>query len=137
MGSGDSLGSAEASKIDEIRGRKYKILVIDDKDKFRKAFCFNLKRKYNAQVEDVNSGEAGMEKLRGGNSYDFVFTDIMMPGMTGIDVYHELKKMGSEIRIVIMSAYSDSDQWKEAQKLKVPLLHKPIPEDQLIGILGA
>jgi CheY-like chemotaxis protein len=136
MGAGDNLSGADASKIDKIRERKHKILVIDDTDKFRKAFCFNLKRKYNAQVDGVNSGEAGIEKLKGGNSYDFVFTDIMMPGMTGIDVYHELQKLGIEIRIVIMSAYSDSDAWKEAQALNVPLLHKPIPEDQLIEILG-
>lgn len=137
MNSGADPVGTDASKIDEIRGRKYKILVIDDRDDFRKSFCFKLRRKYNAEVEDVNSGKAGIEKLIDGNSYDFIFTDIMMPGMTGIEVYHELRRIGSNIRIVIMSAYSNSDEWKKAQALNVPLLHKPISDDLLIKVLGA
>jgi CheY-like chemotaxis protein len=89
-------------------------------------------------VDDVNSGKAGIEKLRQGHSYDIVFTDIMMPEMTGIEAYYELQKIvGGGIRIVIMSAYSDSSEWKQAQDLGVLLLHKPISEDQLINILGA
>jgi len=126
----------EAALINNIRERTYRILIIDDDDDFRKSFCFKLKRKYKAQVEDVISGEAGVAKLADGNSYDFIFTDIMMPGITGIEAYHKLREIDGNVPIVVMSAYSDSDGWKQAQELGVPLLHKPIAEDQLIKILG-
>jgi two-component system nitrogen regulation response regulator GlnG len=128
---------SDSEKINAIRNKEYKILVIDDDDGFRKSFCFKLKRKYKAQVDDVDSGKAGIEKLSDGNTYDFIFTDIMMPGMTGIEAYHELREIDGKIPIIIMSAYSDSNEWKEAQEVDVPLLHKPISDDQLIKILGA
>jgi len=139
MGAGENFLADNAARIGRIREQGYKILVIDDDDDFRKSFCFKLKRKYKAHVEEVVSGEAGIEKLSEGNSYDFIFTDIMMPpGISGIETYHKLRKLDGHIRIVIMSAYSDSDDWKRAQELAdVPLLHKPIPEEQLITILGA
>jgi len=126
---------ADSSAIDEIRKKEYRILVIDDDDDFRKSFCFKLKRKFRAKVEDVNSGKAGIDKLRKLNDYDFIFTDIMMPEMTGIDTHHELRKIDANIPIVIMSAYSDSEEWKKAQELEdVSLLHKPIPDEALIKV---
>lgn len=126
----------ESSAIDEIRRKELRILLIDDDDDFRKSFCFKLKRKYKVKVEDVNSGKAGIDKLRLRKEYDLIFTDIMMPEMTGIDTYHELRKIDANIPIVIMSAYSDSDEWKRAQDLKdISLLHKPIPDEALIKIL--
>jgi CheY-like chemotaxis protein len=137
LSSGQPPFTSDAEMVSKIREREYKILVIDDDDDFRKSFCFKLKRKYKAQVEDVGAGKAGIKKLSDGNSYDFIFTDIMMPGMTGIEVYHKLREIDAKIRIIIMSAYSDSDEWKKAQELAdVPLLHKPIPEDRLIKVLG-
>jgi CheY-like chemotaxis protein len=134
---GGGLSTAGASTVNEIRKKEFKILVIDDDDEFRKSLCFKLNRKYKAQVEDVNSGELAIKKLTDGNSYDFIFTDIMMPGMTGIETYHEIQKIDAVMRIVIMSAYSDSEEWQKAQELKdVTLLHKPIPDDALIKILS-
>lgn len=136
MSSGGDSNTADASMVSEIRKKEHKILVIDDDDDFRKSFCFKLKRKYKASVENVNSGKLGIEKLNGGNTYDFIFTDIMMPGMTGIETYYEIRKIDPIIPIVIMSAYSDSEEWKKAQGLKdVTLIHKPILEDVLIKIL--
>lgn len=133
----DNADNAATSIVNEIRKKEYKILVIDDDDEFRKSFCFKLKRKYGAHVENVNSGRLGIKRLREGNSYDFIFTDIMMPEMTGIETYHELRKMDAKVQIVIMSAYSDSEEWNKAQELEnVALLHKPIPDDALIQILS-
>lgn len=137
MSSKSTTVSTDKSIIDEIRTKEHKILVIDDDDDFRKSFCFKLKRKFKAQVEDVNSGKLGIEKLKEGNSYDFIFTDIMMPEMTGIETYYEIRKIDSKIPIVIMSAYSNSEEWKKAQELEdVTLLHKPIPDDALIKTLS-
>lgn len=137
MGSENAPIATNKSTIDEIRKKEYKILVIDDDDGFRKALCFKFKRMFNARVEDVHSGKLGIEKLREGNSYDFIFTDVMMPEMTGIETYHELRKIDAQVRIVIMSAYLNSEEWKKSQELNdICLLHKPIPIDALIKILN-
>jgi CheY-like chemotaxis protein len=132
-----SREKTESGIIEVIRRQGYKILVVDDDDKFGKSFCFLLERVFGAHVEHVGSAKRGVEKLRTGNSYDLIFLDIMMPEMTGVEAYHELRMIDDKIRIVIMSAYSDSEEWKKAQDLKdVALLHKPIPEDSLIKILS-
>lgn len=130
-----SQGADDDFLINEIRKMRYRVLVIDDNEKFRKAFCFKLKRVFNAVVDDVNSGEAGINKLRS-DSYDLIITDIMMPpGMSGIETYHAVRKIEVITRIVLMSAYSDSDEWKEAQDLHdVTLLHKPFTDAALIEV---
>jgi CheY-like chemotaxis protein len=127
----------ESSLVDSIRRQECRILVIDDDDDFRKSFCFMLRRKFKAQVEGVDSGNTGIEKVRSGNSYDLIFIDIMMPQMTGVETYQELRKFDADVPIAIMSAYSNSAEWEKAQELKdVALLHKPIPVDALIKILS-
>jgi CheY-like chemotaxis protein len=133
----DKKENIESGTIDSISNQEIRILIIDDDDDFRKSFCFKLRRKFKAQVDDVDSGKSGIEKLRNGNAYNLIFTDIMMPEMTGIEAYQELRKIDANIRIVIMSAYSNSEEWRKAQELKdVALIHKPIPEDVLIKILS-
>ena len=123
--------------VEEIRLKQLRILVIDDDDGFRKSLCFKLKRKFNAQVEDVNSGILGIDKLKTGNQYDLILTDIMMPEMTGIETYYEIRKIDSEIKIAVMSAYSSSEEWKKAQELKdVTLLHKPFSDEDLIRVIS-
>ncbi|HXD31145.1 MAG TPA: response regulator [Pyrinomonadaceae bacterium] len=129
-----SRADADAT-VDEIRARELKLLVIDDDEDYRRSFCFKLKRKYKAQVDDVNLGRLAVEKLKEGHSYDLIFTDIMMPEMSGIETYHELRKLNGTVRIVIMSAYSDSEEWKRAQQLGVTLLHKPIADHILLRVL--
>jgi DNA-binding NtrC family response regulator len=131
-----NAGSPNHSTIDKRKKENHKILVIDDDDRFRKSLCYLLKKKFGAQVDDVNSGKLGLEKLNAGHVYTMIFTDIMMPEMTGIETYYEIRKINSHIRIIVMSAYSNSDEWKKAQTLTdIDLLHKPLPEDRLIEIL--
>jgi CheY-like chemotaxis protein len=123
--------------IKEIKAKQYRILVIDDDDRFRKSLCFLLRKKFGAQVEDVDSGQSAIERLNAGNRYDLIFTDIMMPGLTGMETYYEIRKINLHIPIVIMSAYSDSEEWKKALTLTdITLFPKPIPEDKLIEILS-
>lgn len=137
MNSGGGSVTAGDPTINEIRKKEYKILIIDDDDGFRDSLRFKLSRIFKAWVEDVNSGKSGIEKLGAGNSYDFIFTDIMMPEMTGIEAYYELRKIDAGIPIVMMSAYSDSDEWNKAQNLKdITLIHKPIAVEMLIKVLA-
>ncbi len=134
-GAGESREGSDAV-IDKIRAKGLRILVVDDDDRFRTSFCFKLKRKYAVQVEGVNSGMSAIAAIRDGKSFDLIFTDIMMPGMTGIETYNELMRMNPALKIAVMSAYSDSEEWKNAQQLGATLLHKPILDDVLMRILS-
>jgi CheY-like chemotaxis protein len=128
----------ESQIIDRIRQRACRVLVIDDDDNFRQSFSFLLRRKFNADVEEVDSGAAALERLKSKSTFDVIFVDMMMPGMTGIETYEQLRKFGIDTVIVIMSAYTDSEQWNRAQLMPdLILIHKPLPESDLLKVLSA
>lgn len=136
MTSGNDAKSGDGTDdVTIIRGRRLKILIVDDDGNFRKSLGFKLRRKYGAEVEEAESGIAGIEKLQSDQIFDLIMLDIRMPVMNGVEAFHEMKKLKPDSYIVIMSAYSDSKEWNKAKQLQVPLLSKPISEETLTEIL--
>jgi CheY-like chemotaxis protein len=119
----------------QTNGKTLKILIVDDEDSFRVAMKYNLAIRYKAQVTDVGSGIEAIEKLKADNSYNVIFLDLMMPNLSGIDTFSALRSIDSRIRIVMMSAYSESPEWETAKQMGIELVPKPIPEFKLAQIL--
>src|SRR2546423_1456033 len=95
------------SAISAIREKRLKLLIVDDDDAFRRSMRFHLQRVFDAQVDDVGSGLEAVRQFATGNSYDIIFLDIKMPQQSGIETYHQLRKMNDKVQIVIMSGYSN------------------------------
>jgi CheY-like chemotaxis protein len=134
-GSGSRQGQNE-ELIDEIRKKGLSILVVDDEDSFRKSLCFRLRKKYLANVDDVSSGSQAIDRVRQGKTYDLILTDIMMPGMKGTDVFEELRRIDTTLRIIVMSAFSNSEEWTRAELMGATVINKPIDDETLIRILS-
>lgn len=67
---------------------------------------------------------------------DILLTDIMMPGLTGLDLIKELKRSRQNIRIAIISGYSDFEYAKTAMKYGITdYLLKPLEENELLQVL--
>ncbi len=58
------------------------------------------------------SGEECIKKLDK-NKVDLILLDIMMPGMSGWDVFNRIKKKNSEMKIAFMSVLEISDKRKQ------------------------
>ena len=129
-------GVDKAELISQIRERHLTIMVIDDDELFGRSLGFMLRRKYLAEVEIMNSGEEAMDAVLRNKSYDIVFTDLMMPGMTGTETLQGLKRINPALIVVIMSAFFGSAEWEEAKALGATVIHKPIDDDSLIQILS-
>lgn len=123
-------------EITAIRDKHLRVLLIDDDALLRVAMSFMLTAKYGAEVKDVGSGMEAIETLQAGDLFDIIFLDIMMPQMNGIETYQQLRKIDDECKVVMMSAHSESDEWKEGEALNVEMLPKPIPERRVIEVLG-
>lgn len=82
---------------------KGKILSIDDEQGIRDMLSFTL-RQHGYTIDTAQSGEEGLEKVRK-ESFDIVITDIKMPGMDGITVLGEIKKINPEVEVIIATGY--------------------------------
>lgn len=70
------------------------------------------------EVEACKSGSAFLEKIKAGAKPDLVLLDIVMPGMTGLDVLKEIReqKLAEEIPVVMLTNQSDEKDISEAKK---------------------
>jgi CheY-like chemotaxis protein len=81
------------------------VLVVDD-DLFTCNATSLLLREYGYSITSCNSGLCAVSKLED-NNYDVVLTDIMMPGMTGIELLEKIRGIDSKMPVVLMSGYAD------------------------------
>jgi len=92
-----------------------KVLVVDDEPTLCALYSRALdKKKY--QVDTALSGEEALS-LASNASYDFIFLDLKMPGMNGVETFREIRKLNLRAMVVIVTAYPDSDLLVEAMKL--------------------
>lgn len=67
---------------------------------------------------------------------DIMLTDIMMPGLNGLELIREVKHLLPDLRIVVISGYNDFEYAKTAMKYGITdYLLKPIDEEELTQVL--
>lgn len=86
-----------------------KILVIEDEAAIRRVLIKILSEENESyQVEEAEDGLVGIEKVKN-DDYDLILCDIKMPKMDGVEVLEKVKKVKSEIPIVMISGHGDLD----------------------------
>lgn len=105
-----------------------KVLVVDDDPVVRKSFDRVLSGKGYAVIT-AESGDEALSKLEDGH-YDVVYTDIRMPGMSGLDVAEEVKARKPWTPVVIITGYGTEESEARARAAGVvEFLHKPLSPD--------
>lgn len=84
-----------------------RILLAEDERSLSRALVVLLE-KNNYSVDAVYDGEEFLNYLEGGN-YDAAILDVMMPKRDGISALVEMRKRGSSIPVLILSAKSEVD----------------------------
>ncbi|MBZ9730635.1 response regulator [Salegentibacter sp. JZCK2] len=98
-----------------------KVLIVDDerdvetlfRQKFRKEIRSN-----DVELVFAFSGEEAMEILQQTDPPNvvYVFSDINMPGMTGLELLEKIKSRFPQIYVSMISAYSDNENYSKAKK---------------------
>jgi len=78
---------------------------------------------YDADVAE--NGEAGVSRFRE-RDYAAVITDLLMPGMNGLEVVTALRTIDPLINIILLTGSAPSLTTARAREMGVTLLHKPI-----------
>jgi nitrogen regulation protein NR(I) len=110
------------------------ILIVDD----QKAICYSLERLLRNEGYDVcsvQSGEEALDFLKEQKA-NVVVMDIRMPKQDGLEILTNIKKYYPKIQVIMMTAYSTSEQAIEAIKLGAyDYLIKPFENDELLGLI--
>ena len=101
------------------------VLLIDDQPKGIEAVEFRLKRAgYRTTI--AHNGELGLEAARK-DAPDAVILDVTMPELNGYQTCRELKKMNSELPVIILTGKSDpADRFWAMECGANEFLNKPV-----------
>lgn len=102
------------------------LLVIDDEPEVCELLARTFRGEY--RVDTVKDPQEGLDKALTGN-YDVVITDLMMPGVDGLQIINEIKshKELSHVRIVVLTASNGELDMLHALDAGVAVyLNKPI-----------
>ncbi len=82
-----------------------RLLLVEDDPTLRQALTFNLTRE-GYEVSTASDGEAALEAARS-QRLDLVLLDVMLPGMSGVEVLRVLRREGVATPVIILSAKGD------------------------------
>ena len=113
-----------------------RLLLAEDEKALAKALKAILERS-NYSVDAVYDGEAALEYMAAGN-YDEIILDIMMPKKDGLTVLKEIRKKGSKIPVLLLTAKGEVDDKVEGLDAGAnDYLTKPFHAKELLARLRA
>lgn len=130
----DYTREAKSLKRAEVEHPKARILCVDDEevilDSFRKILVLD-----GYSVDTVQTGQEALGLLQT-HHYDFVFTDLKMPAMSGVDVTKSVKHIRPDIDVVIITGYATVETAVECMKYgAMDYVQKPFTEDELLAFV--
>ena len=110
------------------------VLVVDDERAVRVALDVNL-TKAGHTVSLADTGERALEALRT-SPVDAILTDLMMPGMGGMELLAEVKRSWPLTQVIMMTGHGTVESAVEAMRLGAhDFVIKPIAKAELLAIL--
>jgi DNA-binding NtrC family response regulator len=109
---------------------KHKILIVDDEPNICLILQAALERAGFA-ASTIHSAEDAV-KLISEQQYELIISDVMMPGMTGVELLKHLNETSQNIPVLLMTAYGTIQGAVDAMRLgAVDYLTKPIDLEHL------
>jgi CheY-like chemotaxis protein/glycine cleavage system H lipoate-binding protein len=130
----DFSSEAKSLKRAEVKNPKAKILCVDDEevilDSFRKILVID-----GYSVDTVTNGKEALGLIQS-HHYDFVFTDLKMPEMDGVEVTKAVKHLRPDIDVVIITGYATVETAVETMKYgALDYVQKPFTDDELLAFV--
>ncbi|MBM3294784.1 MAG: response regulator [Candidatus Aminicenantes bacterium] len=114
---------------------KYKILVVDDE----LTVCKSIRQALLREDYEVDMALSGEEALRkeAERHYDVMIVDLMMPGLSGMDLLKSLKAQNPDSKIIMVTGYPTMKNTIQAMQLGAfDFLPKPFLPSDLRGVVA-
>ena len=118
--------------IGSTRGSE-KILIAEDEESVRNLLADILKEA-GYQIVLASDGVEGLERYeQEKGEFDLLLSDVVMPKCNGIELAKELRRKDPQLKLVLMSGYSDDSTIPETiERLGAPFLPKPFSPSSLL-----
>ncbi|HDR05814.1 MAG TPA: sigma-54-dependent Fis family transcriptional regulator [Candidatus Marinimicrobia bacterium] len=114
--------------------RSYSILIVDDEISVRDSL-YNWFTDDGYIVEVAEDAKTALNMLEE-NSYDIILADIRMPGMDGLEMQRQIRKMNDKAIVIIMTAFASVDSAVQALKDGAyDYITKPFDPDDLTHMI--
>ena len=108
-----------------------KILLIDDEELFREDFALLL-RNEGYECLTAPSAEQGLETVKK-EFPDIIFSDIVMPGKSGIDILEDLNRINPDGSVIIMTSFGALETAIKAFRFgAIDYILKPIEFEEVL-----
>ncbi len=126
----DFTHESKTLKRVEVNEPRATILCVDDEevilDSLRKILALG-----GYSVDTVETGQEALGLIQK-NDYDFVFTDLKMPNMSGTDVVKSVKHLRPDVDVIVITGYASVDTAVECMKHgAMDYVEKPFTEEEL------
>jgi DNA-binding NtrC family response regulator len=109
----------------------FSVLLVDDEVEFLDVLMKRLKKR-KLKLVAANSGEEALRLVRE-NPVDVAVLDVKMPGMDGITVLREIKKINPSIEVIMLTGHANVEVALEGMELGAfDYLMKPVDIDELM-----
>ena len=130
----DFAREAKTLKRAEVKDCAARILCVDDEqvilDSFRKILVMD-----GYSVDTVQTGQEALGLIQT-HHYDFVFTDLKMPAMDGVEVVKAVKHMRPDIDVIIITGHAAVETAVECMKHgAMDYVEKPFTEEELLAFV--
>uniref|UniRef100_UPI0035CC2C89 hybrid sensor histidine kinase/response regulator n=1 Tax=uncultured Sphingomonas sp. TaxID=158754 RepID=UPI0035CC2C89 len=118
----------------ELKIRKgLRVLLVEDSEHVR-YFARQLLEDFGCSVVAAADATAALQLLDA-HEVDFVFSDIVMPGMSGVDLARKIRRSHPDLPILLASGYS-SKQFVPVDQREFPILRKPYKLETLAASIN-
>lgn len=128
----------QSRPLDEDLESSFKVLVVDDSVPMQKALAIEIKKfDATAEISFANNGEEALQRVKT-NPYDFIFLDIIMPGIDGFETCTQMRRLPKlkKTPIVMLSAKtSPLDEVKGVMAGCTTYMTKPIVHEEFQKVI--
>jgi len=129
---GDDRIATDGGAMPLARGAS--ILVVEDNEEVGSFAIQALRELGYATTLAVDAASALVELARADAFYDLVFSDVVMPGMSGIELEREVRSRYPGLPVVLTSGYSSVLAEQDSHDFEI--LRKPYSLDELARVLA-
>ena len=129
----DPMAEIEPDAAAHPQGAGEKIFLVEDEEPVRRLVTRILEGA-GYEVETVASGAEALEALDPEARVDLLLTDVLMPGMSGVELADRLTRVRSGLRVLLMSGYAEDVVVPHVKTDRIyRLLSKPFDKESLLA----